>query len=58
MTGVYDKGDIKMKNRDSYSDKDNNRYRIVNADPATTLKHIKNSYLEITTLLSPSFGAI
>src|SRR5918994_6765439 len=44
MTGVYDKGDIKMKNRDSYSDKDNNRYRIVNADPATILKHIKNSY--------------
>ena len=32
-----------MKNRDSYSDKDNNRYRIVNADPATILKYIKNS---------------
>ena len=32
-----------MKNRDSYSDKDSNRYRIVNADPATILKFIKNS---------------
>lgn len=32
-----------MKNRDSYSDKDNNRYRIVNTDPATILKYIKNS---------------
>jgi hypothetical protein len=32
-----------MKNHDSYSDKNNNRYRIVNADPATILKHIKNS---------------
>lgn len=43
MTGMYEKGDIKMKNRDSYSDKDSNRYRIVNADPATILKFIKNS---------------
>lgn len=43
MAGLYDKGDIKMENRDSYSDKDNNRYRIVNTDPATILKHIKNS---------------
>jgi hypothetical protein len=43
MTALYDKGDIKMKNHDSYSDKDNNRYRIVNADPATILQHIKNS---------------
>jgi MEDS: MEthanogen/methylotroph, DcmR Sensory domain len=44
MTGLYDKGDIKMKNHDSYSDEEyNDRYRIVNADPATILKHIKNS---------------
>ena len=43
MTGMYEKGDTKMKNRDSYSDKDSNRYRIVNADPATILKFIKNS---------------
>lgn len=43
MTGVYDKGDVKMKDHDSYSDKDNNTYKIVNADPATILKHIKNS---------------
>ena len=32
-----------MKNHDSYSDEDNDRYRTVNADPATILKHIKNS---------------
>jgi hypothetical protein len=43
MTGMYKKGDTKMKNRDCYSDKDNNRYGIVNADPATILKFIKNS---------------
>jgi hypothetical protein len=43
MIELYEKGDIKMKNRDSYSDKDSNRYRIVNADPATILKFIKNS---------------
>ena len=43
MTGMYEKGDTKMKNRDSYSDKDNTRYSIVNADPATILKFIKNS---------------
>ncbi len=43
MTGLNEKGDIKMTNRDSYSDKDNNRYRIVNADPATIPKFIKNS---------------
>ena len=40
---LYKKGNIKMKNPDSYSDKDNNRYRIVNADPATIPKYIKNS---------------
>jgi hypothetical protein len=43
MIELYEKGDIKMKNRDSYSDKDSNRYRIVNADPATILKFIKNT---------------
>jgi hypothetical protein len=43
MTRLYEKGDIKMTNRDSYSDKDNNRYRIISADPATSLKFIKNS---------------
>ena len=43
MIELYEKGDIKMKNRDSYSDKDSNRYRIVNADPATIPKYIKNS---------------
>ena len=43
MTAIYDKGDTKMKNHDSDSDEDNDRYRIVNADPATILKHIKNS---------------
>ncbi|HKY11341.1 MAG TPA: hypothetical protein VJL79_05480 [Nitrososphaera sp.] len=43
MIELYEKGDTKMKNRDSYSDKDSNRYRIVNADPATILKFIKNS---------------
>jgi hypothetical protein len=32
-----------MKNRESYSDKDNNSYRMVNADPATILEYIKNS---------------
>jgi hypothetical protein len=32
-----------LKNHDSYSDEDNDRYRTVNADPATILKHIKNS---------------
>jgi hypothetical protein len=30
-----------MKNQDSYSD--SNAYRLVNADPATILKHIKNT---------------
>jgi hypothetical protein len=43
MTGMHEKGGTKMKNRNSYSDKDNNRYRIVNADRATILKFIKNS---------------
>ena len=43
MTARYDKGDTKMKNHDSNSVEDNGRYRIVNADPATILKHIKNS---------------
>ena len=43
MIELYEKGDTKMKNCDSYSDKDSNRYRIVNADPATILKFIKNS---------------
>jgi MEDS: MEthanogen/methylotroph, DcmR Sensory domain len=43
MIGLCDKDDIKMKNRDPYSNKDNNGYRIVNADPATILKFIKNS---------------
>jgi DcmR-like sensory protein len=43
MTALYKKGDIKMKNQDSYSDKDNNSYRLVNTDPATILEHIKNS---------------
>jgi hypothetical protein len=32
-----------MKNHDSDSDGDNDRYRIVNADPATILKYIKKS---------------
>jgi len=32
-----------MKNHDSDSDEDNDRYRIVNADPATILKYIKKS---------------
>jgi hypothetical protein len=32
-----------MKNHDSYPDKYNNTYRIVNAEPATILKYIKNS---------------
>jgi hypothetical protein len=41
MTALYEKGDMKMKNQDSYSN--NNAYRLVNADPATILKHIKNS---------------
>jgi hypothetical protein len=43
MTALYKKGDMKMKNQDSYSNNDNNAYRLVNADPATILKHIKNS---------------
>ena len=43
MTALNDKGDTTMKNHDSYFDKDNNRYRIVNADRATILKFIKNS---------------
>jgi hypothetical protein len=33
----------KMKNRDGYLDMDNNICRIVNADPATIPKYIKNS---------------
>jgi hypothetical protein len=32
-----------MNSADSYFDKDNNTYRIVNADPATILKHIRDS---------------
>jgi hypothetical protein len=32
-----------MNRPDSYPDKNNNRYRIVNADAATILKHIKDS---------------
>jgi hypothetical protein len=32
-----------MNSADSYFDKDNNRYRIVNADPVTILKHIRDS---------------
>jgi hypothetical protein len=43
MTALYDRGDIKMKKHENYSDRGNNTYRIVNADPATILKHIKNS---------------
>ena len=43
MTALYERGDTKINNHDSYFDKDNNTYRIVNADPATILKHIKNS---------------
>jgi DcmR-like sensory protein len=43
MTALYEKGYKKMKNHDNYSDKDNNTYRIVNADPATILEQIKNS---------------
>jgi hypothetical protein len=43
MIRLCDKDNINMKNRDNYSDKDNNGYRIVHADPATTLKFIKNS---------------
>jgi hypothetical protein len=43
MTALPEKGDIKMKNQDSYSNNDNTAYRLVNADPATILKHIKNS---------------
>ena len=43
MTAVYEKGDIKKKNYSGYSDKDKSTYRMVNADPATILKHIKNS---------------
>jgi hypothetical protein len=57
MAGLYDKGDIKMKNRDSYySDKDNNnRYRIVNTDPATILEYIKNSnYGDHNIVIYPS----
>jgi hypothetical protein len=55
MTRLYEKGDIKMTNRDSYSDKDNNRYRIINADPATILKFIKNSnYADHNLVIYPS----
>ena len=43
MTALYEKGDIKNKNHSGYPDKDNSTYRTVNADPATILKHIKNS---------------
>src|ERR687898_3255175 len=43
ITGMDEKSGTKMKNRNSYSDKDNNRYRIVNADHAAILKFIKNS---------------
>src|ERR671910_254883 len=43
MTALPEKGDIKMKNQDSYSNNDNTAYRLVSADPATILKHIKNS---------------
>lgn len=44
-----------MKNRDSYSDKDMNRFRIVNADPATIPKYIKNSsYGDHSLVLYPS----
>src|SRR5215218_8813102 len=32
-----------MNSTGSYSDKEKNRYRIVNADPATILKHIRDS---------------
>ena len=32
-----------MNSADSYFDKDNNRYRIVKADPAAILKHIRDS---------------
>ena len=43
-----------MKNRNSYSDKDNNRYRIVNADHAAILKFIKNSnYADHNLVLYP-----
>jgi hypothetical protein len=43
MTALSKKGNIKMNKQDSYSNKDNNAYRLANADPATILKHIKNS---------------
>jgi hypothetical protein len=32
-----------LNKQDSYSNKDNNAYRLANADPATILEHIKNS---------------
>jgi hypothetical protein len=54
--GLYEKGDIKMMNLDGYSDKDNNRYRIVNADSATIVKYIKNSnYGDHNLVIYPGF---
>jgi hypothetical protein len=44
-----------MKNRDSDPDKDMNRFRILNADPATIPKYIKNSsYGDHSLVLYPS----
>ena len=45
-----------MMNLDGYSDNDNNRYRIVNADPATIVKQIKNSnYGDHNLVIYPGF---